>query len=624
MKPRTVALVCVWTLPSALFLAVTALVYSAFRIPPAERLGAADRAQVLAAARAALEGTPSLPCTVHHPIAGAVAVTIWLDGRPVARVDGFGDDLAVAIDAADQLLPRQAGIARLTPDARGRARIQVDIVTGMAEIAGKSLLFDTLAVPGIADMLAINPGVDGIGADVGGKRTLLLPHELVLAKLLSSKRVSNAMPDLAMGMDLPRITSMLANRGGHPELKSLALFRFHTDAFVEAAGGALPLYRGEPPRPALSAKTLRDAALAGGRYLVSHLGTNGRYVYEHDLATGTQTDPLRSTSYSMPRHAGTTYFLAQLYRITKEEWLKEPIERAFRHLVDLLELGHCGGQLPDGTEFDCVLDKGEAISQLGSTALAVVALAEYQRATADARYLPLARKLSAFLMWMQRPDGSFRHLYDPKTHKADDQSELLYYSGEASLALARMWTVTGEAAYGKAAERGLDWLVEWYDFFMGGFFFGEEHWTCITAEAIWPFAKRDAYMSFCDDYGAFLRSQQMSVGELPDEDDWAGAYNVTPFVAPFNTPAGSRTEAMISAYLLDRHHAEANPALRDQIHDTLAYLLGQQIRLDNDFAAIGAADGGMPGSPIDRSVRIDFVQHVCSAMLRASEWIDEP
>jgi hypothetical protein len=39
---------------------------------------------------------------------------------------------------------------------------------------------------------------------------------------------------------------------------------------------------------------------------------------------------------------------------------------------------------------------------------------------------------------------------------------------------------------------------------------------------------------------------------------------------------------------------------------------------------IGPGLGGVPGSPIDRNVRIDYVQHVCSAFIRASEWIDEP
>jgi hypothetical protein len=187
-----------------------------------------------------------------------------------------------------------------------------------------------------------------------------------------------------------------------------------------------------------------------------------------------------------------------------------------------------------------------------------------------------------------------------------------------------MYAITGDARYSKAAERALDWLVDWYDFFLGGFFYGEEHWTCIAAEAIWPAVKNPKYQEFCDGYGAFLRAQQPEPGELPDEDDYVGAYNFTPFVPPYNTPAGSRTEAMISAYLLGVHHGDPDPAVRAQIAAALQYALGQQIRPDSDFDAAGSADGGMPGSPIERNVRIDYVQHVCSAMIRASEWIDQP
>jgi hypothetical protein len=328
----------------------------------------------------------------------------------------------------------------------------------------------------------------------------------------------------------------------------------------------------------------------------------------------------------MPRHAGVTYFLAETYRITHEDWLREPIERAFHHLSDLIADGGCGATLPDGTAIDCVLDHGEVTAQLGSTALAVVALAEYQRATGDPRYLPLATKLTAFILYMQRPDGSFRHVYDPKTHLPDEEAQLLYYSGEASLALSRMWVVTNDPRYGDAAVRGIDWLVDWYDFFLGGFFYGEEHWTCISAEAIYdyPPARKDKYRDFCDGYGTFLRAQQADVGELPDEDDLAGSYNVTPFVLPYNTPAGSRTEAMISAYLLDEHHGHGDPRIRAQIRAALGYVIGQQLRPDSDFDAMGSVDGGMPGGPIDRNVRIDFVQHTCSAMIRASEWIDSP
>jgi hypothetical protein len=187
-----------------------------------------------------------------------------------------------------------------------------------------------------------------------------------------------------------------------------------------------------------------------------------------------------------------------------------------------------------------------------------------------------------------------------------------------------MHVVTGDARYAAASVRALDWLVDWYDFFMGGFLYGEEHWTCIAAEAIWPAGKRDKYREFCDGYGAFLRAQQPHVGDHPDEDDLAGAYNVTPFVSPYNTPAGSRTEAMISAYRLGVHHGHGDPKIREQIALALQYALGQQIRPESAFNVVGDGLGGMPASPIDRNVRIDFVQHVCSAMIRASEWIDSP
>jgi hypothetical protein len=636
---RRIAVLLVWTLPSLLFLAVTCVTFRAYRIAPPDRLGGPERYAVIATLRNALDGKPADPAllaglsrTVHGPIVASV----WMDGRTIASVTDDTNDLAAATGALATKLAAHPQLKPVEAAARTKARIQVDIVTGTGPLGGHHWLFDRLAVPGIADMLAINPGVEGIGVTINGQMTVVLPHELVKAKLLAAKKPSAALSDFAMGVDLNKIRTMVAMRANQKTgVLAKELFRFRTDTFVElpvqlrpaagtysAAADPLPLYRGIPPAPKLSAAVLRAAALEGGRYLIAHLAPNGRYIYEHDVATGLQTDP-KGPSYSMPRHAGTTYFLAELYRITKEEWLREPIERAFAHLAELMGNKKCTSTLPDGTPIDCVMDRNDRIATLGSTALSVVALAEYQRATGDKRYLPTATKLASFILWMQRDDGSFRHRYDPASRKADDQAQDLYYSGEAALALARMYVITGEAKYAQGAERGVDWLVDWYDFFMSGFFYGEEHWTCISAEATWPAAKNPKYRDFCHGYGAFLRQQQPELGEHPDEDDLAGSYNFTPFLMPNNTPAGSRTEAMISAYLLGRHHGTPDADIREQIRAALQYVLGQQIRPENDFNVVGGAYGGIPGSPIDRNVRIDFVQHVCSAFIRASEWIDQ-
>src|SRR6185503_18706408 len=230
------------------------------------------------------------------------------------------------------------------------------------------------------------------------------------------------------------------------------------------------------------------------------------------------------------------------------------------------------------------------------------------------------KAMGEWILLMQRPDGSFAHRYDVKAHKKDEKSQLLYYSGEAALALVRLHAVYRDPRYLKAAERALDWLVAWYDFFAGGFFYGEEHWTCIASEAVWPALKKDRYREFCDGYADFLRRQQFAAGDFAEMDDLTGVYGVTPFIVPNNTPVGSRTEAMLSTYLLDRYHGRDNQPLREQILRSMRYALGRQVRPDSDFAFIAGAQptGAITASAIDPTVRIDYVQHVCSAMLRTA------
>jgi hypothetical protein len=242
------------------------------------------------------------------------------------------------------------------------------------------------------------------------------------------------------------------------------------------------------------------------------------------------------------------------------------------------------------------------------------------------------RELFGFEAQEALPDAPERGLWERERLLADrallervaDRFRLALYTGrnpgEAALALVRMHTAFGEPRYIRAAERALDWLVGWYDFFGGGFFYGEEHWTCIAAEAAWPTLRDDRYREFCDGYADFLRRQQLRAEDFPDQADLAGTYGVSPFIVPNNTPVGSRSEAMISAYLLDEHHGMRSEPLRQQILRSMRYALRQQVRPEGDYwiAPSARATGAIPSSSIDPNVRIDYVQHVGSAMLRSA------
>lgn len=686
-RRRLAALAAVWLLPSALLIALTWASYDHYRIDNAPRLGDDARRAAMLPLRTALDrGTPA---PVDHPELsrplehrGPVVISVWLDGGMRARLTIEGDTAAAAIDAAAARLSAHQNIASLSDSARARARIKVDIVTGRGPLlrADDLLARATAAVlDGISDPEAkkgksdgltlehvgMHPGLDGLGVTITGATTstVLLPDELMRGRLLMAEQPLEFVPEFKLGLNFKVANQSLAGLSGMKrddyEAAERRYWRFRSDAFVERAqdarGSAAPLVltRNMPPRPELTAENLRAAAIAGGRYLVKHQADNGRYVYEQNLSNGAATDPTRPGPYSIPRHAGVTYFLAELYRLTNEDFLKVPIERAFEHMQDLLARGGCEGTLPSGAEFGCVIDESTNLDKkiaelearvasatgeervaaarelrtvqgykragLGSTALAVVALAEYKRATGSDQYMPLARKLTEWILFMQRDDGSFRHVYEVPLGIPVEDETLLYFSGEAALALARMYVVTGDERYLRGAERGLDWLVDWYDFFVGGFIYGEEHWTCIAAEAIYPAVKRDKYRVFCNGYAAFLRAQQFGEGDFPGQADLVGAYGVSPFVMPHNTPAGSRTEAMISTYLLGTYHGKPEPAVRQQILDAMHYVLGQQITEDSSWdvnpKAMGL--GAIPGSPTDRVVRIDYVQHVCSALIRS-------
>jgi hypothetical protein len=78
---------------------------------------------------------------------------------------------------------------------------------------------------------------------------------------------------------------------------------------------------------------------------------------------------------------------------------------------------------------------------------------------------------------------------------------------------------------------------------------------------------------------------------------------------------------MLSSYLLGAKVGKANPRLLEQVMAAMRFALSQQLRADSMFRVPPQVNGlgAISGSPIDRAVRIDYVQHVCSAMIRSSE-----
>lgn len=581
--------------------------------PVGEALDQATAAQTIGYTRGILDGKIPAP-----PTALTTGARVWMSvfckGELKARA-------ALPASAeqwqrwADQLVP-------LRGDAASACRVKLDVVRREGPLP--------TFLPAL--VLGLIPGVDGVGLSLPDRELVLTADDLILAGVFAAHRPLPAI-ELGLGIDWTMTLRMLATRAGLSadqwRRTPRRVFRFRADALVEPAsheGPPQPLFRTHRlPQPVTPA-ALRQAARVAGDYLIRHQRDDGRFDYQYDTVHDTAFPG--STDYSYPRHAGATYFLAQLFGASHEPAFREAAARGLRYLSQRHPPG-C-----DRPDVACVGEPDDYEVDLGSTALAVVAAVDYRRATGSDEFASLTQRWANFLLAMQKQDGDFCHLFRPERALRNEQEHLLYYSGEAAFALAKLARDRPEPRTTNAVVRALDHLTgALYANLVGQSFYGEEHWTCLAVDEAWDIVadqqRRRRYGDFCEGFAAFLQRTQYQEGEgmLDEQPDLRGGYGFSPIMAPHTTPVGSRSEAVISCARVARRrgHQRSARAMLDQLHRSMGFLLERQVLADTAYLVADAAesDGAFLMSDVERTVRIDYQQHVGSAMLRCADLLED-
>jgi hypothetical protein len=418
-----------------------------------------------------------------HP--RAVVASVWRGGNLVARavVSGVGEHTPT-IDAA-----AQAG-----------GTLVYEAIIGEGPV---------LAWPQGALALSFVSGHDGIAARFEGRTAYVTPDDLV-AMQAYDRGVAFPSMQLAAGLDLPLALAAASGALGVSvaDLQAHGTLRRARVVRTVAADGEAP------PPPVVTADSLddsdvRSAALAMGRYLARGVDGDGRFRYLVDA-------PRNRTlhGYDWPRHAGATYFVAQIAGRTGDPDLRFAALRAASLLRDHALL-HCGA-------LRCIGEEDATTADVGSTALALLAFVEIVRTKLDEGYALLVPELAAFLRAQQRPDGELMHLYDRAAGRPIDV-QLLYYSGEAAFALSRAHALRGDPRDLEAATRVLTHLVgPAWSFFGSRYYWGEEHWTCQAMDDLWDrvaATTREAALDFCLAWEAYGRKLMHGPGDTPFDAD---------------------------------------------------------------------------------------------------------
>ena len=457
-------------------------------------------------------------------------------------------------------------------------------------------------------------GRDGLVAELRGKTAWLTVDDLLSAQAYDHA-VSFLDPSLGFGTHRATVISAHATQLG------ATVSEVENEAHVRRVRFERHVVN-DVPTPRITADSLdrdRDAVMVAvhdaAAYLARGVDAEGRFRYLvdaiHDQSLG---------GYSWPRHGGATYFLAQAAALFDDATFRYACLRSAARLRDDM-MKSCGANR-------CIADGDDA--NVGSAALALIAFSEIVRTGADASYRRPAVELARFLRSQQRPDGELMHEFDLATGKPVDV-QYMYFTGEAALALARAHRITGDPEDLHAASRALARLSgRGWSFFGSRYYWSEEHWTCQAVADLWERAPDPDALAFCLRWHEYQQRLQHDEGDSPFDAD--GSFGFGPFVTPRVTPSSSRGEAAAAALEVMKkdasagagnaaEHARTVELLDQELRRALAFVARAQLRPGprHLFAHPDEVRGAFPGSAIDLQLRIDYVQHAGSMMIR---WLE--
>lgn len=379
---------------------------------------------------------------------------------------------------------------------------------------------------------------------------------------------------------------------------------------------------GQPP----SEEDLRGAIEAAGGYLVRATGPDGRLVYRTDLDAAFEPEP----RYNILRHGGTIYSLGMYYGWKPKEETRRAMERAARYLRDCCvdEVPGREGLLAVWSPPEIVLTGKPLQAKLGGTGLGLVALAGMEGVGPGSTPAAELAALGRFLIFMQKPDGSFYSKYFPSQGR-DDSWTSLYYPGEAALGLVMLAEQEGSRSWLEAAAGALVYLAKSRE---GQSALPADHWALLATERLLQ----------VDDFDSLGVSRQQLVDHavricrsiLKERPGGEGTSSYGGSLTPDSrtTPTSTRLEGLLAALtFLPSDEVELRREMETAIHQGIAFLVRAQVRS-------GALDGAIPravgpsrprGSrrlplvdPRASEVRIDYVQHALSAMIRYLEVLE--
>ena len=181
-------------------------------------------------------------------------------------------------------------------------------------------------------------------------------------------------------------------------------------------------------------------------FLKDNLLESGKYIYGYSALTDTQF-----SNYNILRHAGTTWSLITQYDILNDNSLKDKTKLALDYMVNE-HLKNYDGDI-------AYIYEDEEI-KIGANGLALLAFVEYMETFNTDEYIDIAKQLGNGILNLQyKETGQYTHIVDMDLNEKEKFSTV-YYDGEATFGLIKLYGYTKDEKYLDAAKKAIDYFIE--------------------------------------------------------------------------------------------------------------------------------------------------------------------
>lgn len=229
-------------------------------------------------------------------------------------------------------------------------------------------------------------------------------------------------------------------------------------------------------------------------FLIDQVNDDGSFVYGMYPRFDRNID-----NYNIVRHASTLWSLVCQYRMTGNEELVSVIDKAIDYMIDTAVIS-----IDDNTSY--LLEKKSDEIKLGGCGVAVVALTEYMDAFGSDKYKDVAIKLGNGILTMLNEDtGEYYHVLNGDCSRKE-QFRTVYYDGEATFALCRLYSLTGDEKWLNAAKAAVEHFID------ADYVQFKDHWVAYSMNEITKYVDDDRYYTFA------LRNAQENLDRIYNRD----------------------------------------------------------------------------------------------------------